>query len=659
MSSRLAACEACRRAKLACDHKRPACTRCENNNRAGICIYRVSPFKRKRASEIVSPEISIADGRAPETPPSSTFSPRPNPYPNPGYFGSSSHATIFDQIPVDQNSSLDGHNDSTEVLSSTPCPQMADEILLLQGANTLRLLLNEHQLPILEDFVLFWLAKGANLALAEPFVEACTKKVVEFFTSLSQDGNWHLTCARLLLQNSAKSLNYHAETTASKFSSQFLHANFRWEALGIFFLAVSRATIDINFFPRLYMTREQRSNLRKQSTKLSDYALEITLSLDCLNDIQLVLQYENFIMHSFVDGDHSYKSWRKMGDVISSIFAMGYHDNLDAKPDTPFFLVQLRKTLFARIFSADKNIAIFLGRPPRLTKRFSNFQLPSSFSGPQQNIYLWNPDASASYTSETRWSALCASLKEEILELARDKDNEKISQRISSIQLQAESQWDALPPQFKIEGGFKDDERYSPFQKDFLISTRLNHLHVLFLLRLLMPNTLAAPDTLIVEIAGEMLSLVVDVILIRDQTVNSGTSLKWKIAHYGLPAVAMMVIAIINKRNTPMPVGMSKAKVLQDMSLYVAEIQRGGIVLKEDPIYVLLSRATETVQKLLDSFYSGNNQVESEPDYANEIESTDWATVLGQDLWEFETEFWQNLANHPSLGTIDENPTGL
>lgn len=48
MASRLAACEACRKAKVACDHKQPACTRCINNDRAGICIYRTTPFKRKR-----------------------------------------------------------------------------------------------------------------------------------------------------------------------------------------------------------------------------------------------------------------------------------------------------------------------------------------------------------------------------------------------------------------------------------------------------------------------------------------------------------------------------------------------------------------------------------------------------------------------------------
>lgn len=83
----------------------------------------------------------------------------------------------------------------------------------------------------------------------------------------------------------------------------------------------------------------------------------------------------------------------------------------------------VRKTAFARIYSADKNIAIFLGRPPRMSKRFCHFQIPSSFPESYGDDVEWDPEAKPSYTGDTRWSALCASLKEEILELARDKQH--------------------------------------------------------------------------------------------------------------------------------------------------------------------------------------------------------------------------------------------
>lgn len=47
MRTRLAACEPCRKAKLACDHTQPVCARCRSGNRPRSCIYRAAPFKRK------------------------------------------------------------------------------------------------------------------------------------------------------------------------------------------------------------------------------------------------------------------------------------------------------------------------------------------------------------------------------------------------------------------------------------------------------------------------------------------------------------------------------------------------------------------------------------------------------------------------------------
>lgn len=129
-----------------------------------------------------------------------------------------------------------------------------------------------------------------------------------------------------------------------------------------------------------------------------------------------------------------------MGDVISSISALGYHERLEAKSDTPQFLIQLRKTVFARVYSADKNVALFLGRPLRMSKRFCHFHLPDTRPltlsempptldalGPHE----WHPDSVIDYSSETRWSALCASIKEEIMELLFDRSRTDRSSKVS------------------------------------------------------------------------------------------------------------------------------------------------------------------------------------------------------------------------------------
>lgn len=104
----------------------------------------------------------------------------------------------------------------------------------------------------------------------------------------------------------------------------------------------------------------------------------------------------------------------------------------------------------------------------------------------------------------------------------------------SLIQQKAEEHWESLPPQFRLQGSLKQCAQ-SSFSRDFLAHVRLNHLHVLFLLRLLLLNTPSEPDNHIVQTAGQMLALVVELILLRDQLTNSGTGLIWKVRNLWLP----------------------------------------------------------------------------------------------------------------------------
>jgi hypothetical protein len=192
------------------------------------------------------------------------------PYPNIGYMVLSSHTKIFDHISLDQTSSFGTLEAPDIVLSAGPHSQLADDRSLRKAACALRQLLSELQLTAMRDLIMFWRAKGANLGLAEPFVDACAENVIHILTTVSQDETWRLSCARLLSRNSTHPLEI--ETTYLEFLACFLGPKFRWEALGIFFLAVSRATIDIPFFPRLCMATHKKCLLRKATKELSDCA---------------------------------------------------------------------------------------------------------------------------------------------------------------------------------------------------------------------------------------------------------------------------------------------------------------------------------------------------------------------------------------------------
>lgn len=182
----------------------------------------------------------------------------------------------------------------------------AAESLTKQGAEALRDAVTLFSLDALKQLVTFWRARGVNLALAEPFVEQCVGSMDVLVPGTSErNGAQYLERARHLLQNSQRPLVADRATSLPTYAAQFLGGNIRWETLGIFASSVARATIDVPFFPTLYTTEEKRRELRAWATRLSNVSLEVALSLDCLNDLQLVLQYENFILNSYVSGDQS------------------------------------------------------------------------------------------------------------------------------------------------------------------------------------------------------------------------------------------------------------------------------------------------------------------------------------------------------------------
>ncbi|RAH82460.1 hypothetical protein BO86DRAFT_83332 [Aspergillus japonicus CBS 114.51] len=658
MISRQPACEPCRKSKLACDHTHPVCTRCRTSNRAGLCLYRSTPFKRKRP--LTSNESTEESRSSPSHDPFSTPSARSSRrqrYPNPGYIGSSSHVAIFSHIPPTAADQTVAQQSAGTTSPSTTVDMDDDDVLLQRAADATRLLLAHAPLQSMKDLVKLWLSSGASLALGGAWLVAAIDSIDLALTSISTNANWHRQYAELLLSNSAQSLHSDSFMTFAEFCAQFTEHNIRWETLGLFALAVIRASYDVSYFAPLYSKDNGPYDLRKRCFRVANCALEIALSLDQLNDLQLVLQYENLIVHSYIAGDQSYQYWRRLGDGIASIFALGYHQTNGLERKAPAFLQELRRTAFARIFSADKNMAIFLGRPPRMPRHFCDFQIPSAPAGtrhwelssdPSESTPGWSPAAVPSYVAESRWSALCASLKEDILYLHRDKNGDQFQQQVRTIQAQAERLWDELPRQFRLEGTLKEVTK-DGFERDFLASFQLNHLHVLFLLRLVVLPSPATPSQELVTLAEQILATVVALLMLRDQLTNSGTSLMWKIVHYGLPAAGIILLAVLNQRCSSAPVPAPHPRAIQNLTVLAAELSGGSVVQLQDPNYDLISKALSTIHNMLDSITADALRGPGAPS-PRTTTLADWEEFQSQLSWDLDLGFWQNLADTPFLG---------
>lgn len=76
-----------------------------------------------------------------------------------------------------------------------------------------------------------------------------------------------------------------------------------------------------------------------------------------------------------------YRVWQKLGDLSTIVYAFGLHQSgEDIKENFPFFLVKIRKRVMVCAYAIDKELAISLGRPPRICSRYCCIPLPLDIS---------------------------------------------------------------------------------------------------------------------------------------------------------------------------------------------------------------------------------------------------------------------------------------
>lgn len=99
---------------------------------------------------------------------------------------------------------------------------------------------------------------------------------------------------------------------------------------------------------------------------------------------------------------------------------------------------------------------------------------------------------------------------------------------------------------------------------------------------------------------------------------------------------------------------------MQSVVLLVAEVRTRALIQAGEPNFALFGRATQTIQILLKFMMGGElapKLPEAEPTPLPQHPNSDpieyWDPQISNDPWEFEIDFWANLAEHPSLQGVD------
>lgn len=138
--------------------------------------------------------------------------------------------------------------------------------------------------------------------------------------------------------------------------------------------------------------------------------------------------------------------WKRLGDFISIVVATGLHGEIKPTTQVPFWLSECRKRTFGAAYIHDKSMANFLGRPPRLPRKYCTMQLPLDLDFHQLQLSAtdlekeierldsngWNTRGDLRSTVCVRTGVICHMLNEDILELTMSSlpldDTEKLAQ---------------------------------------------------------------------------------------------------------------------------------------------------------------------------------------------------------------------------------------
>lgn len=202
---------------------------------------------------------------------------------------------------------VSNQDDDMQSPISLSCEILEGQSVVAKAAQTVNEML-QMDIPRLHQLVYTWRQTKINLPLAEPLVEPCVNAVLYFHQAIDATEETGAKClqqAKMLVSNTRRRIVLSSDSKVGDFFNQITGENIRWETLGIFFTAAAKAAIDVPYFSSLYTNAQQRWALIRALMYLGDCCLECCLQLDCLNDLQIVLQFENLVQHTQVDGDQS------------------------------------------------------------------------------------------------------------------------------------------------------------------------------------------------------------------------------------------------------------------------------------------------------------------------------------------------------------------
>ncbi|KIV78944.1 hypothetical protein PV11_06543 [Exophiala sideris] len=512
--------------------------------------------------------------------------------------------------------------------------------------------------PLLEKIIDRWSPRERAHCILDPWVEDCQRSVRrDLFEKydLTRKNEW-VKVIDLLTANTETPLRLPTNVRFREFTSYYTGNKLRWETIGVFLtvcgLSLFNVYDDAEEWDLVSDLEQDKQRLMFRLLEASDICVSFCYEAVPGTDLGFWLMLENCIHASQVLGDAHYSVWRKLGDISTAVFAHGLHEPREAA-DEPFWLKEVRRKGQGYAYAIDKMLSTFVGRPPRISKRYCNIktlldleygelalegdELAEACSRLDPNGWSsLNESAKGRPSAFFRAFVLGAVIREDTLELCLNPAQDNLREKAQSVIGKSKELYASYPRWFQHTPEMWDT--YDSRPTFHAVLQYLDKVYNEFMLRRMLVRHLHDDPTELILLAHEILTAVLE----------SGAGLRWIIVLYGLPAAGVLAVELL-RLNTRV---VSHARIKQNLCVFVSYLKWFHV--PGDGNYTLADRGRKTLQHVLDKVLATERpepQVQPDtlaianPAVLDPVGSMDDLSVFDFSLLDaqFDQDFWDSL----------------
>ncbi|KAL5122023.1 hypothetical protein ACEQ8H_000239 [Pleosporales sp. CAS-2024a] len=393
-----------------------------------------------------------------------------------------------------------------------------------------------------------------------------------------------------MTRNTAKPLKISPTMLPSEFHTTLTGEDLRWETIGLALVLTAAHAQHIHADDSLFKLRDgtklDKNDFIEDMIQATNDCITLCQTHGAVSDLMVWLLTCNMQLISAHYGDNYHGTYRRMGEIITAMYAVGMHCESEAAGSEPIFLRESRRRMHACVYRYDKIMALFLGRPPMMTWRYSDRRMLLDLSDEDVcsddpevlneaimglSIEGWNNHGKIYPASYFRLRCQHAVYKERLLEqsLAGEKDSDVVN-NLQLILVELTQFWESLPTQLRYdlqdEGTWKcHGNRVSAR----LHATYLEHLDMHFQIRRILHRLKQHALSELLSISLKLLTSSLAWPGATGKTEESRSRFGTVFHHFCFPAAGLLALELrrCTIENTPLPNTVSRADVIRNLSV--------------------------------------------------------------------------------------------